>query len=204
MALNRRTRFFRNTTAAVDEHLFSQCFDALAEDQSPLKKWLLGLRIRRCLRGCARHTCCGRLLAYAGLVFTKLRRIRHGKIKNKALTSGGAIVAFTGGDATGKSTLVAETAQWLGGTFAVRVAHIGKPTSTWLTAPLHVLLPLARRLFPNQRNQARQAATTSERTSSHGDEPKRSTSLCFALRAVSLAWDRSRLLRKVHRHAAAV
>ncbi len=102
---------------AVDERLFSQCFQALAEDQSALKKWILGLKMRRCLRGCARHTYLGRLTAYAGLVFAKIRRIVHGKIKNKVPSSGGAVIAFIGGDATGKSTLVGETTKWLGGTF---------------------------------------------------------------------------------------
>ena len=189
--------------SAVDERLFSECFQALAEDQSAFKKWRLGLKMRRCLRGCARHSYFGRLAAYSGLVFTKLRRIVRGKIKNKVPSSGGAVVAFIGGDATGKSTLVAETTKWLGGTFGVRTAHIGKPRSTWITAPLGILLPLARSVFPGQRHQSQQAADASQQSSSDGKESKRSASLIYALRAVSLAWDRSQLLRKVHRHAAA-
>lgn len=187
---------------AVDQRLFIECFEALAEDQSALRKWMLGLKMRRCLRGCARHTSRGRLAAYAGLVFTKLRRIIRGKIKNKVPTSGGAVIAFIGGDATGKSTLVGETTKWLGGTFGVRTAHVGKPRSTWLTAPLGILLPLARGVFPSQRHQSQQAAAATKK-SSDGQPSKRSASLLYALRAVSLAWDRSQLLRKVHRHAAA-
>lgn len=188
---------------AVDERLFSQCFQAAAEGRPALTQWLLGWRIRHCLRGCARYTYCGRLFAYARLVLTKLRRIAGGKLKNKVLNSGGAVIAFIGGDATGKSTLVAETARWLGGTFAVRITHVGKPSSTWHTASLRVLLPLARRVFPSQRHQAQQSAEASEQTPPRGDHPKRSASLLYALRAISLAWDRSQLLRKVHRHAAA-
>jgi len=188
---------------AIDERLFTRCFQALAEGQSALKKWRLGLQVRRCLRGCARHTYFGRLGAYAGLIFTKLRRIAGGKMKNKALNSGGAVVAYMGGDATAKSTSVAETSKWLGGTFAVRTAHIGKPRSTWITAPLGILMPMARRVFPSQRHQTRQAVEASNQLLPSGDEPNRSVSLLYALRAVSLAWDRAQILRKVHRHAAA-
>jgi thymidylate kinase len=168
------------------------------------KQWWLGLKVRRCLRGCARYTYFGRLRAYAGVIAIKLRRVADGNIKNKVLDSGGAVVAFVGGDATGKSTLIAETSRWLGGSLAVRKVHVGKPPAIWLTAPLRVLLPLARRLFPSQRHQARQAADAAqrEREASFRKEASNSTSLVYAARAVSLAWERSRLLRRVHRHAA--
>jgi thymidylate kinase len=189
---------------AISEELFTQCFQALAENKSALHKWRLGLKVRRCLRGCARHTYLGRLAAYSGLVFAKLRRIVRGKIKNKIPCSGGAVIAFIGGDATGKSTLVGETTKWLKGTFAVRTAHVGKPRSTWLTAPLGFLLPLARSFFPGQRHQAQQAAAAAtQQITATPDESQRSASLLYAVRAVSLAWDRSQLLRKVHRQAAA-
>ena len=125
------------------------------------------------------------------------------QIKNKILNSGGAVVSFIGGDATGKSTLVADTAQWLGGTFGVRTAHVGKPRLTWLTMPLGVLLPLGRRAFPSQRHQSRQAAEAADQAHSPSGEQNQSESLLYALRALSLAWDRSKLLRKVHRQAAA-
>ncbi len=176
----------------VGRRLFTECYRALAEDRSATRKWLLGLRIRHCLRGSARHTYPARLLAYAGLISAKLRRIAHGKVKNKVLDSGGAVIAFIGADATGKSTLVAETARWLSSNLAVRTMHVGKPPGTWLTAPLHVLLPVARCLFPGQRHQARQAAEASPRKSSC-DKPKNSTSLLYAIRAVSLAFERARL-----------
>lgn len=190
-------------SGAIDKRLFLKCFRALAEDWPALNKWMLGLQMRRCMRGCARHTYFGRLTSYCGLIVTKLRRFACGKTKNKVLNSGGAVIAFIGGDATGKSTLVNETKRWLGGTFAVRVAHVGKPSATWLTMPLSIWLPLARRIFPGQRHQTRQAAEALAKKSKQQDKPKHGTSLLYALRAVALAWDRSKLLRKVHRQAGA-
>jgi len=187
---------------AVDERLFQKCYQALTENQSAIKKWQLGRRIRRCLRGCARYTYGELLAAYASLVMVKIKRKARGNIKNKVLNSGGAVVAFIGGDATGKSTLVGETSKWLGSTFAVSIAHVGKPRSTWITAPLRILLPLARQLFPGQRHQAQQAAEVSKQAKPRVKQTNRSPSLLYALRAFSLAWDRAHLLRKVHRRAA--
>jgi hypothetical protein len=135
----------------VSEPLFLSCIDAINENHSFLNKVFLGLRVRRRLRNYAKYTFVKRLFAYAQVIWAKLRCRLKGNVKNKTLHSGGAVIAFVGADATGKSTLIAETARWLGDVFAVRTVHAGKPPSSWLTLPINVILPLARRCMPKLR-----------------------------------------------------
>ncbi len=45
---------------AIDRGLFLDCYRALAENASPFRQWLLGLQVRRQLRGYARQTFAGR------------------------------------------------------------------------------------------------------------------------------------------------
>ena len=69
----------------------------------------------------------------------------------KRFATGGVVIAFVGPEATGKSTLVQATANWLGTAFDVRSAHLGKPPPTWLTLLPNSTLPLLRKLAPNHR-----------------------------------------------------
>ena len=188
---------------AIGRDLFMDCYRAFVEDAPAGRQWWLGLRVRRCLAGYRRQTAGGWLGAYAGLVAAKLRRVARGNIKNKVLDSGGAVIAFIGGDATGKSTLVSESSQWLGSTFAVRTLHVGKPPCTCLTWPLFLLLPAARRLVPGQRHAAQQALGVRPHNAKRQESPPPPRSWLYAIRAVALAWDRSCLLRKAQRAAAA-
>ncbi|MEZ4683881.1 MAG: hypothetical protein R2932_57695 [Caldilineaceae bacterium] len=45
----------------------------------------------------------------------------------------GAVFAFIGPEATGKSTLVAATTAWLQASAKARSVHVGKPRAGWLT-----------------------------------------------------------------------
>ena len=103
-------------------------------------------------------------------------------------------MAFVGADATGKSTLIADVRSWLGGVFETERFHLGKPTSSWSTLAINLLLPLARMIFPQLRGNGVAKPTS-------GSSPK-SASILQAIRAVTVAWDRHRLARKVHRVAA--
>jgi thymidylate kinase len=128
-----------------------------------------------------------------------MRRRFIGNRKNKKLHSGGAIIAFVGADATGKSTLVAETGRWLGKVFAARTVHVGKPPSSWLTVPIKIGLPLARRLLLQRRHSK---VATQKSPDSSPPKTDRLSGISHAIRAVALAWDRRRLVMKVRRAAA--
>ena len=181
---------------AVSESLFSKCVSAIENNHSFLKRVILARRVRRKLRKYAESGYIGRLFAYFRVVWALVRRRLDGKIKNKGLRSGGVVIAIVGPDATGKSTTVGETRRWLGKVFALRCVHVGKPPASWITFPFSVVLPFARQILPRFRRSQVQ-------THSSDKEPvKESSSLFYAVRALTLAWDRSRLLIKVARSKA--
>jgi thymidylate kinase len=103
------------------------------------------------------------------------------------------LIAFVGPEATGKSTLVQETACWLGKVFDVSTAHLGKPPSTWLTFLPNLALPLLRKAAPQHRMSR---VESDPRVQDVGR-----VSLLYALRSVLLAWDRRVLAVKVRRRA---
>jgi thymidylate kinase len=193
----------RKHCPTVEEALFLKCVRTLDGDASLVQRVMLARQVRRKLKVYARHTLAGRALAYSQLMWAEAQRRRPGrKQKNKAPASGGAVIAFVGAEATGKSTLVAETGRWLGAAFAVRTVHAGKPPATGLTAPLSLLLPLMRpRLSSLRTNRLEGHAATN----GDGPSPDRNrgvASLVYASRAVILAWERRQLLVRARRAAA--
>ncbi len=179
---------------SVTEELFDRCARALREEWPLWHRFALGWQVRQRLSGYARFNTAGRLGQYSLLAWSKLRRVVAGRRARKVIPKG-IVIAFVGADATGKSTLVSSIDSWLGGVFVTRRFHLGKPPSGWLTAPLHVMLPMGRHFFPKHRHRG----STLNPTGSFGCRP----SILQAIRAVALAWDRRRLVRKVHRSAAA-
>lgn len=186
----------------IDEPLFIQCIETLDGTGLLAKRMLLARTVRRRLRVYAKYTPLKRLLAYIEFLWVKLRQRLTGNKKNKTLHSGGAVVAIVGADATGKSTLVAETSRWLGSVIAVRRVHVGKPPSTWLTLPVNSFLPLMRRLLPQLRRSWVSNKSGAKDAALPPQPEQSSRSLLYAVRAVALAWDRYQLLIKVRRWAA--
>lgn len=192
-------RLLRKYCPMVEESLFLDCVHNL-EDRALLgKRLLLARRVRKRLRVYAKYTSAARILAYAQLLWHHGERVLTGK-RNKMLSAGGAVIAFVGPEATGKSTLVEETRCWLGSAFAVRAIHAGKPPSAWLSSPLNVALPLLRGFAPRFRTTRLDGHV--EDASDAAEPPTALAELARGVRAVSLAWDRRRLLVKARRAAA--
>jgi thymidylate kinase len=187
---------------AIDEQLFMRCIDTLNGDNSLFKRVILAQHVRRRLHIYEKHTSLQRGLAYAQLLWGQLQRRLNRNAKNKMLSAGGAVVAFVGPEATGKSTLVSECERWLGDVFAVRAVHAGKPPSSWLTIPVNGFIPLARRLLPKLRTTRLEGHGSAVNATQSHPNIEGLPSLIHALRAVILAWDRWQLLRKVRRLAA--
>ncbi|MGH7493169.1 MAG: hypothetical protein ACREOO_12345 [bacterium] len=183
----------------VEDSLFLKCLEALKTEGSLSNRIWLAYAVRRRLRVYAKHAPMDRGWAYARFLLSKIHRRFSGNRKNKTLHSGGAMIAFVGADATGKSTLVAETGRWLGKVFATRMVHVGKPPSTWLTAALNIGIPLTRRLL-RQTHRSEIRARQSPHSSRLGTVGW--FGVLHALRAVALAWDRRRLVMKARRAAA--
>lgn len=186
----------------IDEQLFVDCVTALRDDAPLFKRIGLARQVRKRLKVYAKHSSFMQFLAYVQLSWAELRRRLAGKPKNKVFRSGGAIIAIVGADATGKSTLVSETQRWLGNVFAVRTIHTGKPPSTWLTAPINIALLLVRKLGTGSQSAGygEQSASIDPGLSQH--KFKGLSSFPYALRSVTLAWDRQRLILNARRRVA--
>jgi thymidylate kinase len=118
------------------------------------------------------------------------------------LSAGGIVIAFVGPEATGKSTLVSETKKFLGQAFAARSIHAGKPPSTWITAPINIFLPLVRQWMPQMRMSRLEGHVSQPDLEDAPVKTKGLSGVVYALRSVSLAWDRRRLLVHARRLAA--
>ncbi|HET9589462.1 MAG TPA: hypothetical protein VFO91_11810 [Anaerolineales bacterium] len=184
---------------AVDAELFSECVGALKDEASLTRRISLGLRLRSQLGIYARHSAIRSQLIgvrkFTGMVIRRLTK----SPKELIPRSGGVVIAFVGPEATGKSTLIAETSKWLGEHFAVEKIHAGKPRSTLLTAMPNLLVPTLRSLFPGSRSTRLEAHYLYDEQL---ERPRRSFPLIFTIRSALLAYDRRALLSKAYSQAA--
>jgi thymidylate kinase len=176
----------------VDPELFARSLQALGSRGAVVERWSLGQRLSRELRFCeilpAPRAALERSTRMARWL---LQRLRLGST-GSALSSGGAIIAFIGPEASGKSTMVADTSAWLRPAFRTHALHAGKPPISPLTAIPNLLVPMLRRAMPKYRT------TTFERRA--GSATQRGLGFwLYALRCLGLAFDRSRLLRQASR-----
>ncbi|MCC9078674.1 hypothetical protein FKZ61_021490 [Litorilinea aerophila] len=193
-------RFVACYLPAVDPQLFAACVDALTAPAPLATRVWLAHRLQRQLRPYGRHSVLQAWLTsgekFARMAYRRLRRSRRGMVPQ----SGGAVVAFVGSEATGKSTLLGEMAGWLGEHFAVERIHAGKPRPTLLTALPGLLVPALRRLLPTQRStrvEAHEEAARAEASTGATGFP-----LLYGLRAVLLAYERRALLTRAYSQAA--
>jgi thymidylate kinase len=183
----------------VDTRLFSKCIDALRMPAPLLRRLILGIRLRSQLSMCARQS---RIRAWWSRVQRFLRMAIGRLIRSKVgmlLQSGGAVIAFVGPEATGKSTLLKEARLWLGEHFVIDQIHAGKPKSTPLTMIPNVLVPLLRYALPTYR------PSKVESRNASGEQSLKSLEVypvISAIRSVFLAYDRRALLRKAFARAA--
>ncbi|MEP7133757.1 MAG: hypothetical protein ABI904_02375 [Chloroflexota bacterium] len=183
----------------VDIKLFSECINALKTPTSLPRRISLGLQLRSQLSIYARNS---RIQAWLNgiqkfslMAYGRLTRSKRGMI----LQSGGAVIAFVGAEATGKSTLLSETKHWLGEHFVINQIHAGKPKSTPLTMLPNLLLPLLRSALPTYRPS--NIVTSSAATEQAQKHPK-VYPLISAIRSVFLAYDRRALLSRAFAQAA--
>jgi len=186
----------------IDVSLFLECVDAIKNNETIFKRTILAQRIRSRLRVYAKHSRFGLTLTYFQILSGQVIRRLNGNKKNKMLHSGGAVIAFVGPEATGKSTLVSESKKWLEQAFATSMIHAGKPPSSWITAPINILLPLVRSMWPRLRMSRMEGHVTLSDKHLALPRVEGLSGLIYALRSVSLAWDRKQLLVKARRLAA--
>jgi thymidylate kinase len=198
-SLERSIELVQSWLPAVDIDLFSACVAALQAPAPLLHRIRLGLRLRGSLHMYARHSLLRASLLglqkFSIMAFRRLAGSRTGMIPH----AGGAVIAFVGPEATGKSTLLAETRTWLGEHYVVEQVHAGKPKSTFLTFLPNLLLPALRSLFPAKRSNRMETSRVASVSSPKANE---SVPLLFAIRSVLLAHDRRALLNRAFAQAA--
>ena len=175
----------------LDANLFSTCVAALKAPASLWQRVILGHRLRSRLRIYRRHSAIqARLSGIQRFMVMLLRRVGRSK-REMIPVSGGAVIAFVGSEATGKSTLLSAMNDWLGQHFAVERKHVGKPAPTALTAIPSLLLPALRFLAPSYRSTRleSQNASADQATKSRKNFP-----VIYGIRSVLLAYDRRSLL----------
>jgi hypothetical protein len=186
----------------IDQELFVKCVETLNNETPLVRRMILAQHVRRRLKVYARYTFFRWSLGYIQFLWAEVLRRMGKKKKNKVLQSGGKVIAFTGADATGKSTLVTETGRWLGDVFTLRIIHTGKPPSAWLTAPVNLALALGRRIKSIKRSSRLKSQIPSNDSNPACHKFKGLPSIPHALRSVVLAWDRQRLILKARRRVA--
>lgn len=187
----------------IDEKIFLRGLQLLQNKGSLLMRVIQAQKVRRRLRIYSRYSRVRRIQLYLKLLSGYFWSRIRGHSKNKILATGGAVIAFVGPEATGKSTLVSESENWLNKIFSVTSIHAGKPPSSFLTYPLNVFLPLLRKLLPALRTSRLEGhVSINSQSSVISAESHGSSSLLYALRSVALAWDRRKLLVKAKRYAA--
>jgi thymidylate kinase len=180
---------------SVDRDLFSDCVAALQLPVGLLRRIALSLRLRSQIGSYSRHSSIWAWLSgvqkFSIMGFRRLTRSQKGMISQ----SGGAVIAFVGPEATGKSTLLAEISNWLGEHFDVDQIHAGKPRSTLLTMIPNLLVPALRYLLPAHR------PSHIESSNITSEQSQQIYPFLFAFRAVLLAYDRRVLLTRAFARA---
>ena len=179
----------------LDPPTFERAVRALQRPAPLVRRIALGYRIRRRLRAFARHGAIKVQIVEVRKFLNLLSHRLRGSKKGLTPNAGGAVIAFVGSEASGKSTLANEIGSWLGKHYTVDRIHAGKPPGTLLTRLPNLLVPLMRRLLPSSRSTVVEARIASS-------ENPPAISPLFALRSVSLAWDRRALLLRAHANAA--
>ena len=188
-----------NWVPPLEANLFSACVMALKSPSSIQHRIRLAYRMRSRLHVYKRHSDLRAWLSGAWHFIIMLRhRMTRSSIGMVPL-SGGAVIAFVGPEATGKSTLLSNTNDWLGEHFAVTRIHAGKPPATILSAIPSLLLPFFRSLLPSLRPSRIDVQSASD---NQPEESRETYPLLSAIRAVLLAYDRRSLLARAFRQAA--
>ena len=184
---------------SLDPGLFVECVDALQSPTSLVHRMMLAGQLRSQIRIYARHSAVRAGLIgvekFTVMMFRRWRRSQKGMVP----MSGGAVIAFVGPEATGKSTLLAEMRHWLGEHFVVEQIHAGKPKSTLLTVVPNYLVPTLRVALPAYRSSHVEAQSASDEKS---EKPRTVFPLISAVRSVLLAYDRRALLTRAFGRAA--
>ena len=133
--------------SSVSPGVFHSCTQALEPRCSLWSRVLAGRGLRKALRPHARRarfvdTWLKFFRRFTGIVQRRLLK----RVPKRRLASGGAMIAITGGDGSGKTTALEGLSAWLSQNFEVRTIHFGKPRWSLTTLLVRSALRLGRSL----------------------------------------------------------
>ncbi len=194
--LDESLRVLRQWVPSVPAELFLEAVDCLRRGAPTIRFYRIGRRVMQRLRSFAiRSPLVSLVLGWSRLVREAVRRIGRRSTRS-ALPRGGLVIAFVGPEASGKSTLLAETGNWLQSFVSVSYAHAGKPPSTCVSLLPNLIVPAMRWLFPKSRINTVEVETSTESAGQH-----RKASLLYLVRSLLIAYDQRAVLRSAHREA---
>jgi len=117
-------------------------------------------------------------------------RLSYKAFRVRKRLDNGLVLAISGVDGSGKSSMVQELHGWLGKNFDVDMLHLGKPSPTLLTISLRPLLFMYRVI----KGKNRENLDDSEDYSS-GSKLKKKNGFIWGLRYLALAYERHKLAR---------
>ncbi len=118
-------------------------------------------------------------------------RLYYKLFRVKKRVDNGVLLAISGVDGSGKSSMVNELYKWFSRDLDVKVFHLGKPSPALLTYPLRPLLFVYRLL--KGKNKANYDELTED--SGNNDAVKKKNGFVWAVRYGTLAYERCRLAR---------
>lgn len=171
----------------VSSGFFDLLFGALCNPVRPIARVLLGLELRWRIRSLRRLSAIRTIRArYGQLIYRALNKLIMRQ--KKSLVTGGAIIATTGLDASGKSTMNSQLQGWLMSALNVRHCHVGRPEPRLETLFFRALLKTKKTL--NTHCGEGRGACRDKRN------------IIFALRYLVLAYERYKLLKAADRFRA--
>lgn len=195
--------YLENYCPVIPKELFGECLETILKRGGYLKLLRLSFIVRRRLRPYRKYSFGSSLMGYFQVMLGMLEKKLRNQKGSKILSAGGAVISIVGADATGKSTLVAETNRWLRKNFVVTTVHAGKPPSSITTLPVNMALAANKCLMgKSKRTRNDEDKVPSSNLSTNKENRLGINSLVYAVRAIALAWDRRALLLKVRRAVA--
>ena len=137
---------------SINEGLFDLCISSLKPNSQRFSWFKAGSRLASALKPYRRYSS---ITAFALAVGRTLklkindcfRGVGSKTSEKKFLAPSGKIIAFMGGDGSGKSSNIQEFQKWFGQYFNVRVLHVGKPAKGPMWYGVGVILKLRKMLL---------------------------------------------------------
>jgi thymidylate kinase len=129
----------------VPSPLWDRCLRSVRPGASIWFRVRTASRLERALAACGRRP---RAADISLKVWRRVRTVVRRKVLRRGpvpqhLSTGGALIAFVGGDGAGKSTAVDDLSTWLAKEFPTTRVHLGKPPRSLLSAAVKNLMGVA-------------------------------------------------------------